>query len=243
VYSDVEFVVVPSSHKARQLEGERPIPRRLYANKKLLNRCEYFDALFHGGFREVEGTIDEDDIDDDVEVLSDSDQDDELEDLLDGPLRGDGTDVMSPQALGVPIDDPITPGPTKTEHHSNTSGDVSANVSDGEEHSIDETDGGGGFTTEGESGGEGGGGVVRESRPGTGAGGAGNGGVGEMPVLEEKIAELAVKSENTAGSSTKQRNEIAAIGPRKTRIIVRDAAWSTWWAVLYWVSWCIHTFN
>ena len=24
-------------------------------------------------------------------------------------------------------------------------------------------------------------------------------------------------------------------GPRKTRVMVRDAAWSTWWAVLYWV--------
>ena len=25
-------------------------------------------------------------------------------------------------------------------------------------------------------------------------------------------------------------------GPRKTKVMIRDAAWSTWWAVLYWVS-------
>ena len=28
-------------------------------------------------------------------------------------------------------------------------------------------------------------------------------------------------------------------GPKKTRVMVRDAAWSTWWAVLYWVCWKI----
>lgn len=33
------------------------------------------------------------------------------------------------------------------------------------------------------------------------------------------------------------RQSIGAImGPKKTRVMVRDAAWSTWWAVLYWVS-------
>lgn len=26
------------------------------------------------------------------------------------------------------------------------------------------------------------------------------------------------------------------LGPRKTKVVVRDAAWSTWWAVLFWVS-------
>lgn len=27
-----------------------------------------------------------------------------------------------------------------------------------------------------------------------------------------------------------------SLGPKRTRVVVRDAAWSTWWAVLYWVS-------
>jgi len=35
------------------------VPRRIYANKKLLNRCDYFEAMFNGGFKEVEGVIEE----------------------------------------------------------------------------------------------------------------------------------------------------------------------------------------
>lgn len=49
VYSDIEFVI-PSRPSPSGLE--RAPPRRIYANKKLLNRCEYFDAMFHGGFGE-----------------------------------------------------------------------------------------------------------------------------------------------------------------------------------------------
>ena len=32
-------------------------PKRIYASKKLLVRCEYFEAMFNGGFREVEGIM------------------------------------------------------------------------------------------------------------------------------------------------------------------------------------------
>lgn len=49
MYSDIEFVI-PSRPSPSGLE--RAPPRRIYANKKLLNRCEYFDAMFHGGFGE-----------------------------------------------------------------------------------------------------------------------------------------------------------------------------------------------
>lgn len=34
----------------------------------------------------------------------------------------------------------------------------------------------------------------------------------------------------------KMTQEGAAAGPKKTKVVVRDAAWSTWWAVLFWVS-------
>lgn len=35
--------------------------------------------------------------------------------------------------------------------------------------------------------------------------------------------------------ATSSSAEGQAMGPKKTRIIIKDAAWSTWWAVLYWV--------
>lgn len=34
----------------------------------------------------------------------------------------------------------------------------------------------------------------------------------------------------------RERDEAAVIGPKKTRVVIKDAAWSTWWAILYWVS-------
>lgn len=58
LYSDIEFIIPAPSLAARGLAGERPPPRRIYANKKLLSRCEYFEAMFHGGFGEVEGMSD-----------------------------------------------------------------------------------------------------------------------------------------------------------------------------------------
>lgn len=30
-------------------------------------------------------------------------------------------------------------------------------------------------------------------------------------------------------------NDGRPVGPRKTRVVIRDAAWSTWWAILYWI--------
>jgi hypothetical protein len=36
--------------------------------------------------------------------------------------------------------------------------------------------------------------------------------------------------------STPGRHMQDTRGPKKTRVVIKDAAWSTWWAVLYWVS-------
>lgn len=41
-------------------------------------------------------------------------------------------------------------------------------------------------------------------------------------------------SASSAQAQASSRGEV--LGPKKTKVIVRDAAWSTWWAVLYWVS-------
>lgn len=34
----------------------------------------------------------------------------------------------------------------------------------------------------------------------------------------------------------KMTQEGVAAGPKKMKVVIRDAAWSTWWAVLFWVS-------
>lgn len=57
VYSDVEFVIPAPRIDSGGYDEPRPPPRRIYANKKLLNRCQYFDAMFHGGFGESEGAL------------------------------------------------------------------------------------------------------------------------------------------------------------------------------------------
>lgn len=55
VYSDVEFIFPPRKSRG---DGEKSgQTRRIYAAKKLLTRCEYFQDMFTGGFREVEGVI------------------------------------------------------------------------------------------------------------------------------------------------------------------------------------------
>jgi hypothetical protein len=59
VYSDIEFVIPAPRSRKDGSSGERAPPRKIYANKKLLCRCEYFEAMFNGGFREVEGVFED----------------------------------------------------------------------------------------------------------------------------------------------------------------------------------------
>lgn len=61
VYSDVEFVIPARTTRRSNPNGdqEKGSPRKIYATKKLLTRCEYFHAMFNGGFREVEGAIED----------------------------------------------------------------------------------------------------------------------------------------------------------------------------------------
>ena len=61
VYSDIEFIIPARTTRRSNPNGdqEKGKPRKIYATKKLLTRCEYFHAMFSGGFREVEGTIED----------------------------------------------------------------------------------------------------------------------------------------------------------------------------------------
>lgn len=52
---------------------------------------------------------------------------------------------------------------------------------------------------------------------------------------ERKIDEEGmINKEVRDGGGTGKTKEV--LGPKKTRVVIRDAAWCTWWALLYWVS-------
>lgn len=53
--------------------------------------------------------------------------------------------------------------------------------------------------------------------------------------MEEDSPEEEVQRKRVESTPSRQLGGPVA-GPKKTRVIVRDAAWSTWWAVLYWVG-------
>lgn len=60
---------------------------------------------------------------------------------------------------------------------------------------------------------------------------------GEINAEEQKeLAVEEVPAKKDTVPVTPGRHPRNVTGPKKTRVIVRDAAWSTWWAVLYWVS-------
>lgn len=60
MYSDIEFIFPASSSRPRGVsgDGERSAPRKIYANKRLLARCDYFAFMFGGSFKEADGIID-----------------------------------------------------------------------------------------------------------------------------------------------------------------------------------------
>lgn len=90
--------------------------------------------------------------------------------------------------------------------------------------------------------GTGGGGTGSAAAIGAVAGMAGDGHVEEAMEEQEQMAESPPKREVPVGQgttgATRAGDGMGATGPgpKKTRVMVRDAAWSTWWAVLYWVS-------
>ena len=60
---------------------------------------------------------------------------------------------------------------------------------------------------------------------------------GEVQAEEQSefpVEPVAPKKDTVPSTPGRHPREVG--GPKKTRVMIRDAAWSTWWAVLYWVS-------
>ena len=53
--------------------------------------------------------------------------------------------------------------------------------------------------------------------------------------MEEESPEEEMQVKRTDVTPGRQVSGMV-IGPKKTKVMLRDAAWCTWWAVLYWVN-------
>ncbi|GMK56447.1 hypothetical protein CspeluHIS016_0302870 [Cutaneotrichosporon spelunceum] len=209
LYSDIEFVI--PAPKGTAPGGKRAAPRKIYAIKKLLNRCEYFDAMFHGGFGENDSNLSDGD-DDGLDPLSDSDGEDEAVDLVKGPHSG------IPRVSGHPYDDQNVSNGANTPPGRDGNRTFLRNEQDNDDgadegsHDGAETSASGQSSQHSES--------DDEEPDGSGAG-----------------RDQAVAAASVLQTSRKRAREESGVvaGPRKTRVIVRDSAWSTWWAVLYWL--------
>jgi hypothetical protein len=67
-----------------------------------------------------------------------------------------------------------------------------------------------------------------------GEGGVGVG-AGEETMEDDERNNVMARREASAGTSGRNQSNGGTVGPKKTKVLIRDAAWSTWWAVLYWV--------
>ncbi|WVW78723.1 hypothetical protein I302_100683 [Kwoniella bestiolae CBS 10118] len=228
LYSDVEFVI-PSRR------GSRATPRSIFASKKLLRRCDYFNAMFHGGFKEVEGTYEEYESDDDISVLSDSDMDEEmiLEDV--SSYSGDAHSHIQSGSIIAPERERERDMHLTTTTSRNSSIRRPSISADRERREDDTSTSSSSEAIPHENTGtkdEEVGNVTIESEEGHQL---------KIEEKEQKKEPSLISSTNTKRSSkpsiTGSRSKLSkvAIGPKKTRVVIRDAAWSTWWNVLYWI--------
>nr|XP_019047445.1 hypothetical protein I302_04058 [Kwoniella bestiolae CBS 10118]OCF26375.1 hypothetical protein I302_04058 [Kwoniella bestiolae CBS 10118] len=232
LYSDVEFVI-PSRR------GSRATPRSIFASKKLLRRCDYFNAMFHGGFKEVEGTYEEVsrtyESDDDISVLSDSDMDEEmiLEDV--SSYSGDAHSHIQSGSIIAPERERERDMHLTTTTSRNSSIRRPSISADRERREDDTSTSSSSEAIPHENTGtkdEEVGNVTIESEEGHQL---------KIEEKEQKKEPSLISSTNTKRSSkpsiTGSRSKLSkvAIGPKKTRVVIRDAAWSTWWNVLYWI--------
>ncbi|WVQ97835.1 hypothetical protein IAU59_004950 [Kwoniella sp. CBS 9459] len=225
LYSDVEFII-PSKR------GSGSRPRTIYANKKLLNRCEYFEAMFNGGFKEVEGVYEEDESDEDIDMLSDSDMDDEETPT---PSTSSGSSVSPDLHLTTttsrassarrastsadrPSNEHVRAGGSTRDQHGEATRPASEHATAGDEN--DNAPAVGNISIEH--------GHANDDDDDA------EEGAGES---KEKEVQSKKPIGSASGSDKQAPPKMArdTIGPKKTRVVVRDAAWSTWWAVLYWI--------
>ncbi|WVQ84040.1 hypothetical protein IAT38_006185 [Cryptococcus sp. DSM 104549] len=259
LYSDVEFIF-PARRNA---EGELLPQRNIYANKKLLNRCEYFEAMFNGGFKEVEGVIEDDDSEDELDVLSDSDVEDEDESAPTSPT--------SPNSAypdrNTPTSHPASPSPRARTHSRVGSKEYPSGLATtASRGSSLHGQGGGGGSVVGSAVGQGHRHTTsdvpadlpqREEDDKPSQGSSSGDAVGFIPggvpgnvlgpnvagskaedepegEVEEKVHK-EVESGGRDAAREREKERETPIGPKKTRVVIRDAAWSTWWALLYWI--------
>lgn len=174
--------------------------------------------MFHGGFTEVEGLADDESIpDDDVDSLSDSDEEDEAADLLDGPAANDS--LSDPLPASIEVSPPSSP-PRQARLSTPPGSDASP--------SDDEMDDDDSLLDDATS--------ISEVRSDVRS---------DRSFRGDRSVEAAGNADKGAGNISppavglagrkRAHDDGGTVGPRKTRVVVRDAAWSTWWAVLYWV--------
>lgn len=164
--------------------------------------------MFHGGFGEADGTLSDENDDDGMEPLSDSDGEDEATDLLSGPFSGSPQPSSPPRPAGTHT----PPGSDGVRSVRGRNGDRDDGNGDEESHDGAETSASGNSSNHSAS---------DEETDGSGEG------------RDKTIAAAAP----LPVSRKRARDDGGVVaGPRKTRVVVRDSAWSTWWAVLYWAS-------
>ncbi|RXK42252.1 hypothetical protein M231_00611 [Tremella mesenterica] len=209
LYSDVEFIIPPA--RSRKFETTGGTPRRIYANKRILSRVDYFEALCEGGYKEAEGIVEEQfEDDEEIDLLSDSDVEDEAADLANVPFHTNlSRTSLLPQA---PSQIQTSPQPRR----SSTTGDLPPvdlenppSSSENRDQSI----------------------LERPDQP-------------DEPMTGEGTADIAIEEDiplpPIRGTTTRQSVDDIGMGgdvpgPKKMKVMVRDAAWSTWWNILYWL--------
>lgn len=198
LYSDVEFII-PSRRGTP--------PKKIYAIKKMLERWDYFEAMFNGGFGEEERAIDEDDDynNDELDILSDSDMGDE------NGIFEDEEAPVSPELGGLTTTTSrASSTPPLNQHRHIASSDFTGKPEAGDDAGEKATIPGGLGNPVG----------IGSRQP------EGN---REGKVDEEGTINKEVRDEG----GTAKKKEV--LGPKKTRVVIRDSAWCTWWALLYWI--------
>lgn len=169
-------------------------------------------------------TNDQLDQDPTLDLLSDSDEEDEAQELLEAPQYAGLVPRSRDQSTTTTRDT----SPAQTRRLSSESVEQptprrGANADDDSEEDEDEgTDGTG--TSDGSS---------EETNP---ADASAEGSVSESTATAAQDVSTATEPVKRESRTRTRSIGNAVLGPKKSRVVIRDAAWSTWWAVLYFVS-------
>ncbi|RPD77408.1 hypothetical protein L226DRAFT_532213 [Lentinus tigrinus ALCF2SS1-7] len=216
LYSDVEFVL-PRRGRAE--------PRRIYASKKLLRRVDYYDTMFSSGFSESAMDLEADaDMGPGADDASVSDLG-TLSQQFDDSDFDDDDDQMDNDA-DFPADDlegtrPTDGDPSRLDTPTTSNKRISVTTDETIEHPVlfevdmlDQSDDQGPST--------------RNTRPKL------------SHPSTPRSRELALENNDAPSppaqdlpTATRAQSEVP--GPRKTRVVVRDVAYTTYCAVLYYI--------